>query len=239
MQGFLGPAVLTAALLCPLAGKLPAQQDRITSAIDNSQRVRLPGNVRPEALPQNDRGPVAPSFEMRAITVLLKPSASQQRALDENLAEQSDPNSPNYHKWLTPEQYADLYGASQSDVKKITAWLKSQGFTIDDVARGRNAITFSGTAQQVQNAFQTEIHRYEVNGKIHYANATDPTVPAALASIVGGFRGFSDFRLKPLNRQGRSVSERSNSEYRNHGGDGFGGGRRTTNSTDTVVLWMA
>ena len=127
----------------------------------------------------------------------LKPSAAQQSALDQTLANQQNPASPNYHKWLTPEQYADQFGVSQSDINKICRVAGIQGFTIDQVARGRNFITFSGTAQQVQNAFATQIHRYEVNGKLHYANATDPTVPAALSNLVSGFHGLNDFRLKP------------------------------------------
>ena len=186
-----------AVMACLLAAILNAQQNRITGRIDNSQRVTLPGNVHPDARPQFDRGAVEPAFQVPSITMYLKPSAAQQSALDQTLANQQNPASPNYHKWLTPEQYADQFGVSQSDVNKIVAWLESQGFTIDQVARGRNFITFSGTAQQVQNAFGTQIHRYEVNGKLHYANATDPSVPAALSNLVSGFHGLNDFRLKP------------------------------------------
>lgn len=200
-------------MLCLVAWELSAQQDRITSPIDNSKRVTLTGHVRPEVRPQNDAGPVAPSFQMQGMTLLLKPSAAQQAALDQLLADQQNPNSPDYHKWLTPEQYANRFGASQSDINKIVGWLESQGFTVNNVARSRNAITFSGTAQQVQNAFQTEIHRYDVIGKTHYANATNPSIPAALANVVMGLRGLSDFRLKPLLKKGASLPENLNPEY--------------------------
>lgn len=198
MRTLLRHATVIVPIVGLLAGKLAGQQDRITSPIDNSQRVTLTGDVSPEAQQQNDRGPVEPSFQMGAMTMLLKPSAGQQAALNQLLAEQQDPNSPNYHKWLTPDQYADRFGASQTDISKIVAWLQSQGFMVNNVARSRNAITFSGTAQQVKNAFQTQIDRYEVNGKLHYANATAPSIPAALASIVTGLRGLNDFRPKPL-----------------------------------------
>ncbi len=202
--------LLIALCACLPATVLDAQQDRISGRIDNSQRVTLRGNVHPEARPQFDRGPVAPSFEVSGITMYLKSSAAQQSALQQTLADQQNPASPDYHKWLTPEQYADRFGLSQSDVNKIVAWLESQGFSIDQVARSRMFVTFSGTAQQVQNAFGTQIHSYEVGGELHYANATDPSVPAALANLVSGFHGLNDFRLKPRSlRRGPNPNETS------------------------------
>jgi subtilase family serine protease len=65
------------------------------------------------------------------------------------------------------------------------------------LARGRNWISFTGTAAQVQSAFGTEIHRFNVNGELHYANSTAPVIPSALGAIVAGVRGLHDFRPKP------------------------------------------
>ena len=186
--------VLAACLSC--AG-LYAQTDRISAAIDVRRSVVLHGNRHPQASPQNDRGAVEGSFPVAGMTLLLKPSADQQTALQQLLAGQQDPGSPHYRQWLTPEQYADSFGVSAADLAKITDWLKVQGFTLDNVSRSRTFVTFSGTAAQTGSAFHTEIHRYLVNGRTHYANATDPSIPAALAGVVSSIRGLNDFRLKP------------------------------------------
>ena len=77
------------------------------------------------------------------------------------------------------------------------AWLQSQGFQVTQTARGRTWVSFSGTAAQVQAAFQTEIHNFSLNGQTYYANATEPAVPAALADVVLGIRGLDNYRLKP------------------------------------------
>src|SRR3984893_3401535 len=206
---------------CLSAALLHAQQDRIPTRIDNNRRVPLRGHVHLNARPQYDRGPVAPSFQMPAITVFLKPSSTQQNALEQTLADQQDPASPNYHRWLTPEQYADRFGASQSDIDKIVAWLESQGFSVGEVARSRTWITFSGTAQQVQNALRTAIHRYDVKGTLHYANSTDPSIPAALSSMVRGFRGLHDFRMKPRNVRAKLNPEMTASGNNNIAPDDF------------------
>jgi uncharacterized protein (TIGR03437 family) len=131
------------------------------------------------------------------VTLMLRKTAAQQQDLEQLLRDQQDRSSPLYHQWITPEQYADRFGASQADLAKITAWLQSEGFSIKYTARSRNWIAFSGTAQQVQAAFHTEIHRYKLDGETHYANATEPSVPTALAPVVLGLLNLDDFQPKP------------------------------------------
>jgi uncharacterized protein (TIGR03437 family) len=185
------------AILGAASPALLAQPDRITTRIDSSQSVALTGRVPRQVTAQNDAGPVEASFPLPAITLMLKPSAAQQTDLNQLLMAQQDSTSPNYRQWLTPEQYADRFGVSTGDLAKITAWLESQGFTVGYIARARNLVAFSGTAQQVANAFHTQIHRYTVNGVTHYANATAPSIPAALAGLVSGIGGLNNFKPKP------------------------------------------
>jgi len=154
------------------------------------------GNIHPLAQPRFDRGAADPSLPLDHILLLFKPSAAEQADLDRLLAAQQNPSSPDFHKWLTPEEFAGRFGLSTSDNSKVAAWLQSQGLTVNESGRGRNWIAFSGTAGGVSRALRTEIHRYQVNGETHIANATEPSVPEALAGIVGGFIGLNDFHLK-------------------------------------------
>jgi len=180
--------------------------DRIAGALASGETVKLTGNVHHKALPRYDQGPVDPAMRLGTITLLTLSTPSQQKALAQLLAQQQDPKSPNYHKWLTPQQYADRFGLSQNDVQQMAGWLKSQGFSMVEVARGRNWISFNGTAAQVQNAFRTEIHRYDVNGELHYANATAPSIPAAMSGIVTGIRGLHDFKPRARNIRRNSLA---------------------------------
>ncbi len=186
---------LLASTLC-----FAAQSDRIPGPIDSSQRVTLSGRIHYKALPQYDQGRVEPTFALDYVTMLFAPSASQSKALDVLLAGQQNPSSPNYHQWLTPEQFGARFGLAANDMQKVTAWLRSQGLRIVTVARGGQFVVFGGTAAQVENAFQMEIHRYNVDGESHFANATLPSIPAALSGIAVGFRGLNDFALKPALR---------------------------------------
>ena len=190
-------SVRAALFICLFASVLPAQQDRIRAAIDVRDSIAVRGSVPQQAQPRFDLGAVESDFQVGNITLLLRPSAAQQAALEQLLEEQQDTASPNYHNWLTPETYAERFGPSSADFEKIAGWLRSQGFAVRYTARGRDFISFSGTASQVRAALRTEIHRFRVASEIgagtHYANATDVFLPAAIEPMVAGIMGLHDF----------------------------------------------
>jgi subtilase family serine protease len=188
-------------------------QQRIAGPVGSGEMVALLGHVPRKADPQYDQGRVEPSFQLNEVTLLTLPSASQQKALSLLVAEQQDRSSPNYHKWLTPEEYADRFGLSANDMERISTWLKSQGLNVVSVARGRNWIVFSGTALQIESAFRTEIHSYNVKGEMHFANATPPSIPAALSGVVTGIRGLDDFRPKPRNIKKSPQAQKVRGNY--------------------------
>ncbi len=181
--------------LCLPASRLPAQRRRVTSPVDNNRRVTLHGHIAPRIQNGADQGRIDASQALSSLSLVFKLSPAQQADLDQLLANQQDPSSPDYRRWLTPEQFADRFGASQADVDQVVAWLQQQNLDVASVARSRAWVVFSGPAGQIEKAFSTEIHQYLVDGRVHYANATDPSIPAAFDSLVGSVHGLNDFRL--------------------------------------------
>jgi hypothetical protein len=193
--------LLAGAILLLVPGFALAQgnvsKPRIAADVDESQRAQLRGNLHPLARPQFDQGKVDPSFKLERITMMLQPTAAQQADLDRLLAAQQNPTSRNFHQWLAPEQYAERFGIAQSDLNKVTAWLQAQGFDIVEISRSRNWIAFNGTGAQVESSFHSEVHNYTTNGNMFFANSAEPSVPAAFAGVVAGFRGLNNFPIKP------------------------------------------
>jgi len=163
-----------------------AQPNRLTARIDDSRRVRLQSTIHPLALRSTDEGVVDSSTTLQGMILYLKPTDTQRRSLVHFLEQIRSPSSPNFRKFLTPEQYADRFGISASDLAQIRGWLESQGFSIAHVARGRTWILFSGTAEQTNRAFQTEMHNYRLEGRLHRANSSNVAVPESLADMVLG-----------------------------------------------------
>jgi pseudomonalisin len=180
--------------------------DRITSFIDDDQRVTLRGNVHPLALAQYDAGAVAPDFPMEHMLLTLLPDTAQQDALNQFVDAQYNPESPYYHQWLTPEQYGERFGISEADTAQIVSWLQGHGMEVEEVTAGRRSIIFSGNAAQVQAAFHTPIHAYKIGDEVHHANVKDPEIPAALVQVVGGVVSLHDFHSEPMHGPVRNPS---------------------------------
>jgi Pro-kumamolisin, activation domain/Bacterial Ig-like domain (group 3) len=185
-------AALTVSVPCAKAQDLP-NSARIVGAIDPGQMVTLPGNVHPLASAAHDQGPLADTQPLHRMLLLLQRGPDQEKALRQLLDGQQSVSSPNFHQWLTPEQFGAQFGPAPADVQTVTTWLLSQGFKINRVSSGMTVIEFDGTAGQVRNAFHTQMHRYMVNGQERTANASDPQIPAALAPVVAGIVSLHNF----------------------------------------------
>jgi Pro-kumamolisin, activation domain/Abnormal spindle-like microcephaly-assoc'd, ASPM-SPD-2-Hydin len=179
---------------------------RVLTAVDDVKRTTLPGNTHPMARKQFESGRVASSVRMERIMLVLKRSPEQEGALEKFLTGLYDPTSPDFHHWLHAEEFGRLYGPSDSDVAAVTDWLQKHGFEIYDVNNGRTIIQFSGTSAQVEEAFQLEMHTYQVNGEAHIANDRDPSIPEALAPVITGVASLHNFFAKPQHVIGKSVS---------------------------------
>jgi len=170
----------------------------INQAIDESKRVELPGNTRPEVNADNDRGIVPDSLPMEHMQLQLRLPMEKEEELNNLLQKIQDPSSPNYHKWLTPEQFKQQFSLAREDIETITNWLKSQGFTVNVV--NARSVDFSGTAGQVRYVFRTAIRHFDVRGVSHIANLSNPRIPAALGPAVAGIVSLNDFKPHPINR---------------------------------------
>jgi subtilase family serine protease len=178
---------------------------RVTSTIDEGNRVTLTGNTHPSANAKNDRGRVTPDLPMTDLIMVLSRAPEQQAAFDAMVASQYNPESPDFHHWLTPQEVGADFGPSETDIATITNWLTGHGFSIGEVSNDRMSIRFSGTAAQVESAFHTEIHNLEVKGVQHIGNMSDPQIPAALAPAVVGVKSLHNFFARPLHTTGSKV----------------------------------
>ncbi len=196
--------LLITAALAGLAHASPASAGP-PRIIDDKDTVSLKGNVHPLARPEFDRGEADASLPMEGMILTLKLNAAKQTELDKFLYGLHDPASPDYHHWLSPEQFKERFAPAPEDVTAITGWLRSHGFVIEGVARGGASINFAGSALSVKRAFHTPIHTYVVNNRTYHANAQDPAIPRGLADVVAGIVTLHDFPRKMMNGGARPL----------------------------------
>ncbi|HTX84675.1 MAG TPA: S53 family peptidase [Streptosporangiaceae bacterium] len=108
------------------------------------------------------------------------------------------PGTANYGHWLAAGQFDARFAPSQATVRAVTAYLRSEGLTVQ-----RTATPFllraTGSSTRVDSAFATTIDKYRnAQGKSFYSNNTPASVPTTLASRVLGVVGLTNtVRLQP------------------------------------------
>jgi kumamolisin len=110
----------------------------------------------------------------------------------------SDPGSPNYRRFLSPEEIGQRFGFSQAEVKKVTDYLTSQGMKIQLVAKSRLSVIVEATVAQAEKAFQTSISEFVVpdpekgSGVLRFSYTTPPSVPTTLSPYIRYIGGLEN-----------------------------------------------
>jgi len=197
-----GIAILGGALLF-----VPALSAVTALAPSDEAPLVISGSVPPPARPEFDRGPADLDAPMERMILPLKRREGADAEIESLLIRQQDPVSPDYHRWLTPEEFGRRFGLSDDQVGEVVVWLSRHGFRIDSVGRGRGWIQFSGTVREVEEAFQTAIRRFEVNGQLRQSNAFEISLPVRIARWAAGPVPLHNFRSRPLHHRRPAPSE--------------------------------
>jgi hypothetical protein len=160
----------------------------------HAQRVVLAARTFGSTIPGTDAvdiGPV-PASQALQLTLRLTPTPDRIAALDQLLSDQVTPSSPAFHQWLTPQQFAATYGATDDQLATVNSWLQAQGLTVVAISAAKTRLTVTGSAAQVQSALSVTLHRYQISGATHFANVTQPSLPQDIASLIAGVSGLDD-----------------------------------------------
>ncbi|MCB1777173.1 MAG: hypothetical protein KDI50_07040, partial [Candidatus Competibacteraceae bacterium] len=162
-----------------------------------SDRVALPGHVLP-ALSMAQ--PVAaPSMALKRVaepltlTIVLR--RSDPAGFEQYLRDVYDPQSPQYLKFLNPEEVSDRFGPSQDDYDTVQAYFEQQGFTVAEGSRNRMTLTVAGVRSTAEKALRIEIGDYVAGERQFFANANEPTLPRTVARKVQSVAGLSDLAV--------------------------------------------
>src|ERR1700733_3473399 len=117
--------LLVYSVMAPLPGLL----GQSTGSQQTGGIVTLPGAINPRVRPEQDRGRVESTRKLSQMTLVLRRTPDHRAALNHLLLELQDSSSPNYHKWVTPEEFGERFGASTSQLDQLVSWLTAEGLT--------------------------------------------------------------------------------------------------------------
>ena len=115
------------------------------------------------------------------------------------LSDQSNPRSPVYHRFLSPQQFVAEFGPTVDQQQQVIDYLHQQGLSIKHLSSNRLLIDASATVAQAEAAFQVSIKNYQMGSNVFYANANAPTIPGSLSSIIVSIGGLDNsVHMHPL-----------------------------------------
>lgn len=197
-------AILVKALFILFAAQLLIAESlpRVREAVNDGVRTYIFGQIHPLARPECDVGRAPADMPIHGASLVFKRSMQQELDLKQLLEQQQNPASSLYHHWLSPQQFAERFGVSSPDRRKVEDWLRSEGLTIDEQTSSATLVQFSGTVVTLERAFGTEFHIFRIQGHDYVANAYELSLPAAVIPVVDGVRNLNTFRVHP-----RAVGE--------------------------------
>ncbi|AHH98058.1 trypsin-like serine protease [Kutzneria albida] len=125
------------------------------------------------------------------VAVALKPR--DQAGAERFVAATADPNSPDYHHFLSAAEYTERFGPTPAAVDQVSKYLSGSGLRVTEVTGNRQVITATGTPDQVGHAFSTALSGFRATSGERFFNATKGvSLPADLAGVVRGVTGLTD-----------------------------------------------
>ena len=154
----------------------------------SAQTVQMSGTVSPDVQKLPNFGDL-PGARVLPLEISFKPRNSAQLAA--LIAAQQNPNSPHYHKWLTPQEYTSRFGVTQDQFEKVSNWLTKQGFQVTGGSPALGSIQFNGSVLTIGSTFGTRIMKASADGS-RFGNLSEPQLPAEYASIIDAISGLDN-----------------------------------------------
>ena len=167
--------------------------------------VRL-GRLAPSGPPTGAVGLGAVSNRQRiGLELILSPSHRDE--LTTLLRSLNDAGSPQYHRWLSPEQFAQRFDPPSATISEVMSWLTSVG--LHPTYHSGFAVHISDPASAVESGFGVSLrdYRLERGQRVHISSGA-PRLPAAWSANVVSVLGLDDApQLSPHIAQSHRVSQ--------------------------------
>src|SRR5277367_1796605 len=172
-----------------------SQQPHISTALPTPRAVNTPMQVMSGTVKLVE--PYDPASKLRLAINITPPKMAEEEAF---LKELQDRNSPNFKKYLSPEQWNARFAPAPEDEQAVVDWVTSQGLTVTARYPNRLMVDAEGTVDQIQKAFNITINKCEVNGEVEFSNDRDPVIPGNLVGIIQYVDGLNSIlRMRPAN----------------------------------------
>ena len=209
--------VIVSCLAAAAAFSLRPTMAQVTNQSAASQNI--PGH--PPQLVQDGTaqlaGPFASSQKLRLVIGLQPPNVAEEEKF---LADLQNKASPQFHRFLTADQWNQRFAPSVKDEQAVVDWAKSQGLTVTNRYPNRLLVDVEAPVSVIQSALGVTINSYKVNSETFFSNDQPPAIPPALSGIVHSVEGLNNLERMHGSMKGVGNISQSGLCARSGGGAG-------------------
>ena len=116
-----------------------------------------------------------------------------QSALTNLLEELYNPASPNFRKFLTPDQFIERFGPTESDYQAVIAFAKSNHFVLTGTHPNRLLLDVNCASADIERALHTKLRLFQhpSEPRAFYSPVSEPSLDARLPIL--SIEGLDDF----------------------------------------------
>jgi len=144
-----------------------------------ADRTFLPNIVPPIVVHLTPIGPLPATNHLRLAFGL---PLHHHEDLPTLLQQMYDPDSTNFHRYLSPEQFTAKFGPTEADYQKVLQFARSNGLAVVGTYGNRQLVDVSATVADVEKTFQITLYNYQhpTEHRVFYVPDTEPSVPAGV-----------------------------------------------------------
>jgi uncharacterized repeat protein (TIGR01451 family) len=106
-----------------------------------------------------------------------------------------DPASPIFHQYLTPQQFTEQFGPSETDYEAVMAFARANGLTVTGKHPNRVLLDVSGSVADIEKAFHVTMRVYQHPKEARTFFACDVEPSLDLATPVLTISGLNNYQL--------------------------------------------
>ena len=139
---------------------------------------------------------MGPEDASKQISVTVWLNLHNKQGLDALVQGMYDQDSPDYHHFLTMEQFKSQFSPTAKETATVSNFLASHNLTVTSVDKYNLFVTARGTVADAQAAFNTQINRMMVRGRMHRVNAAEAKVAGPAGTLISAVQGLSDLSYR-------------------------------------------
>ena len=144
---------------------------------------------------------LGPESLTKQITVNVWLKQRNKAAFDTLVRQMYDKNSPNYHHWLTPNEYKQKFAPTDAEAAAVRRHLANNNMSVVSTDKFNHVVTARGSVADVQRGFGVQLNRVSLNGAIHRMPATEPSIAGAAGKLVATVQGLADLSYQNFSKR--------------------------------------